>query len=190
MSSHGQLFVNEDNNISNTDSSNISSLKMRRNNNVCLNSNNDPAYELVSGFDIFCFDKISASKSFSITGRIAAKNSINIGSVTINELKGKDCTKHDFKYAIYTDKLTVGDGEIYGGIHYGSALNIKNYLIDNLKLNKCAISNEPSDDIDFVAIKKRIANISNELAQLTSNAMVHIIDYLNYFIIKEFYIND
>jgi len=143
-------------------------------NYVCLTGENDSIYGIVSTFDVFCLDEISAAYSFSITGRIAAKNEINIGSVTINDSYDQDCSKHNFKYAVYTDKLTMGDGQIHGGIHYGTIINIKDYQKDDLLRNNCAISNESSENINFNSAEKRMIELSNELAWLTPNAEVII----------------
>lgn len=162
MSSQGQGFLKK----------NVPVLQKRKVSNVCLNSQNDPVYGTLSGFDIFCFDEISVAYSFSITGRIAAKNSINIGSVAVNESYNQDCSTHDFKYAIYTDKLTMGDGQVRGGIHYGSLLNVKDYLKEDLIRNKCSISNDSEDNLDFESIEKRVIELSNELGQVVSNAKV------------------
>jgi len=143
-----------------------------------LNSDNDEIYGIVSGFDIFCFDKIS-SNSFSITGRIAAKNSINSSSVTLNNKAGQDCSKHSYKYAIYTDKFTMSDGNIFGGVHYKTLFDAPDSIKDDLKRNKCAVSSDSSDNLDFDLIEKRITEISNELSKLTANAEV-----LNLYIFK------
>jgi choice-of-anchor A domain-containing protein len=175
MSSQGQAFLNRRN-----DEKNIPVLQKRKvSSNVCLNSRNDPIYGILSGFDIFCFDEISVAQSFNITGRIAAKNSINIGQVTINGSYDKDCSKHDFKYAIYTDKLTMGDGNVHGGIHYGSSLGIKDYLEKDLKENNCAISNDPEDNLDFESIEKRVNELSTQLGQVVSNAKIEVHDSPN-----------
>jgi len=173
MSSQGQSFLKNNQNGYPT------ALKKRAKPDVCLTSENDDIIGLLSGFDIFCFDEISAANSFSITGRVAAKNAINIGSVTINNSYPQDCTKHDFKYAIYTDKLTMGDGQIHGGIHYGSLLNIKGYQKEDLVRNNCAISKDSSDNLDFDAIEKKITDLSNEMNKIVSNAKVELHDAPN-----------
>jgi len=173
MSSQGQGFLKHKNR------QNAHFLKKRKVSNACLNSENDPIYEILSGFDIFCFDEIIVSQSFNITGRIAAKNSINSGSVTINESYPQDCTNHDFKYAIYTDKLNFGDGQIHGGIHYGSLLNIKKYLKDGLISNKCTISNNVKENLNFDKIEKRVIYLSKELGKVVSNTKVEVHDKPN-----------
>jgi len=147
-------------------------LKKRKNSNLCLNSDNDDIFGIVSGFDIFCFDEITAAQSFSIKGRVAAKNSIKAGNVAINSSYGQDCTKHDFKYAVYADQFQMGSGQIHGGIHYGTKLNIMDYQKEDLERNQCKISKDESDNLDFEAIEKRINEISTDLGKVVSNAKV------------------
>jgi len=68
----------------------------------------------------------------------------------------------------------MGDGQVRGGIHYGSLLNVKDYLKEDLIRNKCSISNDSEDNLDFESIEKRVIELSNELGQVVSNAKVEI----------------
>eukprot|EP00833_Pecoramyces_ruminatium_P011693 jgi/Orpsp1_1/1185725/evm.model.c7180000094960.1 len=148
-------------------------LKKRDNSsNRCINSGNDKIYKEILGFDIFCFDKISSANSLTIKGRLAAKKSISSNSFSITNSEGGNCSNHAFKYAIYTDNLTMSNGSLEGGIHYKTSCNVPDYIIQNLKYNNCEVSNSSSDNLDFDLIENKIIKLSNDLAAITSNAKV------------------
>jgi len=146
-------------------------LKKRDSEDVCLNAENDETYGVVTGFNIIAFNKIKAT-SLSVNGRFIAKNSVTVDgfSIDINE----KCKDSKFPYGVYTDKFTVNNwgGSVNGGIHYGSDINMPNYLYNNIKNNGCPISNDSSENVDFDAIKTKIEDISAELAQKESDTNV------------------
>jgi len=156
---------------------------------VCLNKENDVHYGTVSDFVIFAFDKVEA-QSFSLTGKVAAKNSITTNSFSINAASGQ-CSDGTLKYSLYTDNFNMrhstdkdwrgktvysynGGGSIAGGLHYGSSYYMPDYMVDNMNNNKCPISKDPYDNLDFDGIEKRMKEISQKLAGLKANANINV----------------
>jgi len=149
-------------------------LSKRSLSDVCLNKENDAHYGTITDFVVFAFDKIKTS-SLSITGKVAAKNSITSGSYSITAASGK-CSDGTLKYSVYTDKFYMTNGgSIAGGLHYGTSHNMPYYMVYNMKYNNnCPLSNDTYDNLDFDGIEKRMNEISKKLSGLKANAKINV----------------
>jgi len=145
--------------------------------NACLTEENDENYIYFKDFAVVAFDKIKA-EGFSLKGKVAAKNSINTNGYSITT--DGNCEDGSLTYSAYTDEFSMnwGGGSLKGGIHYGSKIEIPDYLKKQILDRKCPISNSDVDNIDFNAIERRMNFVSQELLKLKTNAEVRKMKFM------------
>jgi len=148
----------------------------------CLSTENDDALNKLSGFNLLSFSDL-LSHNNNIYGRIAAKDTVDIGNISVNvNANNNYCTQDQEPYAIYAKDFTLDGnyGSIYGGIHYTKSIDLKDETRNLLQNHGCAISNKIEDKIDIKALKRRFVGISNSLSGLEANTEVNIISYYIY----------
>jgi len=148
----------------------------------CLNVEEDEALDKLSEFNVISFSDIFSHNN-EISGRIAAKNTVDIGNISVNRKDGENaenyCSNDHEKYAIYAKDFSLDGtyGSIYGGIHYTKTINLNDNTRNLLESNGCVISKISEDEIDIDSLKRRFVGISNALNELETTSEIETDGY-------------